>query len=201
MRITPLDIQQRQFSTKFRGFHSEEVSTFLEQIREEIEDLLRENAALKEQISVTESEIWRFRDMQAQLARTLHEAHQIADESRIQGRREADGMLSDAEEKARELVGRVHEKALEINEEIVDLRMMRKHFHEDMRETLAGFMDILDGKRPVHSSHRSGTAGQDPTVPEYLQDEESGGALLPDEQIGVVEGHAGEEAGGNPEQA
>ena len=42
MRITPLDIQQKQFSTRFKGFDMEEVDSFLELIREEMEELLRE---------------------------------------------------------------------------------------------------------------------------------------------------------------
>ncbi|MEF9437346.1 MAG: DivIVA domain-containing protein [Candidatus Mariimomonas ferrooxydans] len=49
MRITPLDIQQKQFPTKFRGFDEEEVDSFLELVREEMEELLRENASLREE--------------------------------------------------------------------------------------------------------------------------------------------------------
>jgi len=51
MRITPLDIQQKQFKMKLRGFDVEEVYGFLEIVREEMEDLLRENANLKETFS------------------------------------------------------------------------------------------------------------------------------------------------------
>ena len=51
MRITPLDIQQKQFATRLRGFDMEEVDSFLELIREEMEELLRENANLREEAS------------------------------------------------------------------------------------------------------------------------------------------------------
>jgi len=186
---------------KFRGFHAEEVSTFLEQIREEIEDLLRENAALKEQISVADSEIWRFRDMHAQLARTLHDAHQIADEARLQGRREADDILLNAEERTRDMVGRVHDKALEINEEIVDLKMMRKQFLEEMQAALAGFSDILEGRRTIIDTSAEGSKIQPQNDIEMSACKEDEDTLLPDEEIGVEEGHAGEEAGSDPEQA
>ena len=47
MRITPLDIQQKQFTSKFRGFDMEEVDSFLELLREEMEELLRDNANLR----------------------------------------------------------------------------------------------------------------------------------------------------------
>ena len=50
MRITPIDIQQKQFPMKFRGFDVEEVYAFLEVVREEMEDILRENASLKEAV-------------------------------------------------------------------------------------------------------------------------------------------------------
>ena len=43
MRITPLDIQQKQFKVKLRGFDMEEVYSFLELVREELEELLKEN--------------------------------------------------------------------------------------------------------------------------------------------------------------
>lgn len=39
MRITPLDIQQKQFKVKLRGFDMEEVYSFLELVREELEEL------------------------------------------------------------------------------------------------------------------------------------------------------------------
>ena len=48
MRITPLDIQQKQVPVKFRGFDVEEVYAFLEVIREEMEELL----ALSDRIAV-----------------------------------------------------------------------------------------------------------------------------------------------------
>jgi len=39
MKITPLDIQQQQFKTRFRGFDIREVDAFLEQIAETFEGL------------------------------------------------------------------------------------------------------------------------------------------------------------------
>ena len=143
MRITPLDIQQKQFPMRFRGFHAEEVSSFLELIREEIEDLLRENAALKERLQLTDDESRRFWEMEDLLGRTLQEAHQMSEEYKIHARREADKLLEKAAERAEELVGRSHEQALAINEDIVELRMIRKRFHEEMREVLGRFLEIL----------------------------------------------------------
>jgi len=115
MRITPLDIQQKNFPLKFRGFHNEEVSSFLELIREEIEDLLRENATLKEQIQKADEEVKRFWEMGELLSRTLLEAHQMAEEYKIHGRKEASLLLERAAGKAKEMVGEAHEQARAIH--------------------------------------------------------------------------------------
>jgi cell division initiation protein len=69
MRITPLDIQQKQFRMKFRGFDVEEVYAFLEIVREEMEDLLRENANLKENIQRGQPDQG-YRDMETTLRET-----------------------------------------------------------------------------------------------------------------------------------
>ena len=50
MKITPLDIQQQQFKTKFRGFDVREVDTFLEQMADAFEAMLRENEGLSQKI-------------------------------------------------------------------------------------------------------------------------------------------------------
>jgi len=51
MTITPLDIQQQQFKTRFRGFDIREVDTFLEQMADAFEALQSENKKLREEIN------------------------------------------------------------------------------------------------------------------------------------------------------
>ncbi|MEK7385411.1 MAG: DivIVA domain-containing protein, partial [candidate division NC10 bacterium] len=52
MRISPLDIRQQQFTVKmFRGFDTHEVDAFLDDVAEDYETVLKENALLKEQLA------------------------------------------------------------------------------------------------------------------------------------------------------
>lgn len=57
MRITPLDLQQKQFPKGFRGLNQDSVYSFIEVVREEFEELLQENYALKEKVQHLESSI------------------------------------------------------------------------------------------------------------------------------------------------
>jgi cell division initiation protein len=100
MRITPLDIQQKQFPMKFRGFDVEEVYAFLEVIREEMEELLRENASLKENVQRSESQIKGYRDMEATLQETLMTAQQMVEDYKTNARKEAELVVKEAELKA-----------------------------------------------------------------------------------------------------
>ena len=55
MRISPLDIRQQQFSVRwFRGFDIHEVDAFLDDVAEDYETVLKENAQLKEQVATFE---------------------------------------------------------------------------------------------------------------------------------------------------
>lgn len=50
MKITPLEIKRQLFKKSLRGYDSVEVETFLEMVSNEVEDLIRENRELKDQL-------------------------------------------------------------------------------------------------------------------------------------------------------
>jgi len=48
--ITPLDIQNKEFSKGVRGYREEEVDSFLDLLTIDLEKLIGENATLKEEV-------------------------------------------------------------------------------------------------------------------------------------------------------
>ena len=48
IRVTPIDIQQKRFHVVFRGYDRNEVETFLDLVRDEMETLYRETTELRE---------------------------------------------------------------------------------------------------------------------------------------------------------
>lgn len=144
MRITPLDIQQKQFPYKFRGFDDEEVYAFLEIIREEMEDLLRENASLKENSIRLENQIKEHKDMETTLRETLVTAQQMVEEYKSNARKEAELLIKEAEIRADALVKEAQEKIIKIHEDIVDLKGIRRHFKEELRRLIEGHLKMLE---------------------------------------------------------
>ncbi len=144
MRITPLDIQQKQFPMKFRGFDVEEVYAFLEVIREEMEDLLRENASLKEDMIKLENQLKEYKDMETTLRETLMTAQQMVEEYKTNARKEAELLIKEAELKADSLLKEAQEKVIKIHEDIVDLKGIRRHFKEELRRLIEGHLKMLE---------------------------------------------------------
>jgi len=148
MRITPLDIQQKQFPIKwFRGFDVEEVYAFLEVVREQMEDLLRENALLKEQVQRAENQIKEYRDMETTLRETLMTAQQMVEDYKTNARKEAELLMKEAELRADSVMREAQDKVVKIHEDIVDLKGIRRHFREELRRLVEGHMRMLDFDR------------------------------------------------------
>ena len=161
MRITPLDIQQKQFPMKFRGFDVEEVFAFLEVIREEMEDLLRENASLKENAQRTENQIKEYRDMETTLRETLLTAQQMVDDYKTNARKEAELIVKEAELKADTLIMEAQEKVIKIHEDIVDLKGIRTHFKEELKRMIESHLKMIEFDREREGDEeRGGVKGE-----------------------------------------
>jgi cell division initiation protein len=50
MKMTPLDIRQKRFEVTFRGYSKKEAEAFLELTAGELEEVVRENISLKEEL-------------------------------------------------------------------------------------------------------------------------------------------------------
>jgi len=144
MRITPLDIQQKQFPMKFRGFDVEEVYAFLEIIREEMEDLLRENANIKETVQRMENQLKEYRDMETTLRETLLTAQQMVEDYKTNARKEAELLVKEAELKADSMLKEAQEKVIKIHEDIVDLKGIRRHFKEEMKRMVESHLKMIE---------------------------------------------------------
>jgi cell division initiation protein len=147
MRITPLDIQQKQFPMKFRGFDVDEVYSFLELVREELEELIRENASLKEQLSRADTQLREYGDMEVTLRETLMTAQQMVEEYKTNARKEAELILKEAELKSEAMLRDSQEKVVKIHEDIVELKGIRRHFKEEVKRLIESHLRMLEFDR------------------------------------------------------
>ena len=169
MRITPLDIQQKQFPIKFRGFDVEEVYAFLEIVREEMEGLIRENSMLKENVSRLENQLKEFKDMEITLRETLLTAQQMVEDYKNNSIKESELIAREAEMKAESMVRHAQEKVIKIHEDIVDLKGIRRHFKEELERLIKGHLSMLE-----FDNDRAEVAEEEPAEAEIVYEDDSG---------------------------
>lgn len=144
MRITPLDIQQKQFPMRFRGFDVDEVYSFLELLREELEELLRENASLKENLRRADEQVSEYKSMELTLRETLMTAQQMVEEYKANSRKEAELLIKEAELRSDDLIKEAQEKVVKIHEDIVDLKGIRRHFKEELKRLIESHLGMME---------------------------------------------------------
>jgi DivIVA domain-containing protein len=84
-RITPVDIQQREFRLAFRGYHEGEVDQFLDELTEEVARLYAENKRLREEVDFKRTErldAHATGDVDALMRQAREEAARIVEEAR-----------------------------------------------------------------------------------------------------------------------
>lgn len=144
MRITPLDIQQKQFPVKFRGFDEEEVDSFLELVREEMEELLRENASLREEVKKNEKQLKDYKNIETTIRDTLIATQQMVEDYKNNAQKNADLLRKEAELKADTILKEAQEKVVKIHEDIADLKGVRMHFKEEVRRLIESHLRMMD---------------------------------------------------------
>ena len=140
MRISPLDIRQQQFTVRmFRGFDSHEVDAFLDDVAEDYEAVLKENAILKEQLATLEDRSRGLGERERALQDTLVTTQRLGEEMKSAARREA-------ELRGEKLLEEIRSEEAKIKGEIQSLRRTRRQLIEDLRSTLESYHRLMSAE-------------------------------------------------------
>ena len=145
MRITPMDIREQQFTVKmFRGFDVQEVDTFLEDLAEDYETLLKENQLLKEQLQAMEERARGLEDRERVLQETLVTTQRVTEEMKESARREAALLVREAELRGEKTVQAAQTSEAAIQAQVTALKRMRRQLAEGLRTTIEMYQRLLD---------------------------------------------------------
>jgi cell division initiation protein len=143
MRLSPLQIRQYRFNTRFRGFDPREVEVFLESVVADLEEVVRENAALRREIEKLSREVESYRGRERTIQETLTTAQSVVDELRRTAVKESEVMVSTAELRAEQILRRSEEQRAGIDREICDLRQLRARVEADLTRTLESYLSLV----------------------------------------------------------
>ena len=100
--LTPLDVRKKKgdFAKSLRGYETGPVDSFLDLAAERMEELVRENAALRDRVAEQKEELAAFRERERAMNDALISAQQLREELRSQASREAELALREARAEA-----------------------------------------------------------------------------------------------------
>lgn len=117
MKLTPMDINNKEFKKVIRGYSSEEVDEFLDKIVDDYEALYKENAILKEKMAAMNERIEHYAKVEATIQNTLVLAQNAAEQAKLSAQKEAELVVKSANDTAQRILDKAHNDVLNINEQ------------------------------------------------------------------------------------
>ena len=155
MPITSLEIKDKTFSTRFRGFDPEEVDEFLDIVVRDYEDLVRSNHDKDLHIKSLEERLSYFDEMKDSLSQSVliaqdtaervkQTAHDRSNNIIHQAEQDAHRLLEEAKYKANEILRQATDNAKKVAVETEELKNKSRVFHQRLKSTIESQLAIVE---------------------------------------------------------
>ena len=111
MALTPLDIQNKSFQTKMRGYEKDEVDDFLDLVVRDYEETVQKNRELEKALRHAEEKLEYFNELKDALNQSIIVAQDTADKVKTSASKESEVIVTSAQNKADELVAKAEKRA------------------------------------------------------------------------------------------
>lgn len=157
MPLTPLDIHNKEFSRRIRGYDEDEVNEFLDQVIKDYEIVIRENKELHNQLLSLQEKLDHFSNIEETLSKTIIVAQEAADEVKNNAKKEAQLIVKEAEKNADRIVNESLSKSRKIALEVEELKKQASIYRARFRTLVEAQLDLLshDGWDSLESRDRS----------------------------------------------
>lgn len=144
--LTPLDVRKKKgdFARALRGYEPAMVDAFLELTAERLEEVVRENATLRERASQLTDQLESFRQREQAMNEALVSAQQLREEIRTQAAREVEMRMREAGAEAERIVAQAHRQAETAADAARRVHTARARFVRGFRAFLERQMSELD---------------------------------------------------------
>jgi DivIVA domain len=165
MPLTPLDIHNKEFGRRLRGYDEDEVNEFLDQVIKDYESIIRENKELQNQILGLQERLNHFSNIEETLSKTIIVAQEAADEVRNNAKKEAQLIIKESEKNADRIINESLSKSRKVSLEVEELKKQASIYRARFRTLVEAQLELLsvDGWDSLESgtsqfSHSSSTS-------------------------------------------
>lgn len=144
MRLTPRDIQEKEFSSVFRGYKEEEVDAFLDEVTEAYEAVFKENLDLREEVEKLREECKKYEAIGERMQGALVAAQETADDVRKNAQKEAENIVREAELKAQKMIQETKDRHLDLQKQLASLKQVEEEFRFKLKSILQSYLKLLE---------------------------------------------------------
>lgn len=155
MEIRPSDVRRKSFTSVFRGYDSNEVDDYLDDVAEAYEQVHEENIRMREEISSIRGRLDQYEELENSIRSALVQAEKAAedlrrsanreaDETRTSASREAELTLREAKTRSHQILADSSSRVERVRESYEALKETRDTFASEFRRLLKGYLDVLE---------------------------------------------------------
>lgn len=143
-RLTAMDITSKEFKKTLRGFDTDEVDEFLNEIADDYEEMYKENSNLKEKNVILKEKIEHYAHIEETIQNTLVLAQNAAEQAKQSAKKEAELMIKNANESAQKIIDKANEDVVKINNDYDKIKHEFIKFRSKYRTFINAQMDMFN---------------------------------------------------------
>ncbi|ANE47385.1 septum formation initiator [Paenibacillus swuensis] len=143
MPLTPLDIHNKEFGRRLRGYDEDEVNEFLDQVIKDYEALIRENKDMQNQVLGLQEKLNHFMNIEETLSKTIIVAQNAADEVKTNSKKEAQLIVKEAEKNADRIINDSLAKSRSVAIEVEELKKQASIYRTRFRSLVEAQLELL----------------------------------------------------------
>ncbi|AIQ19862.1 MULTISPECIES: DivIVA domain-containing protein [Paenibacillus] len=143
MPLTPLDIHNKEFSRRIRGYDEDEVNEFLDQVIKDYESVIRENKELHNQLLSIQERLDHFVNIEESLSKTIIVAQEAADDVKNNSKKESQLIIKEAEKNADRIINEALSKSRKVAIETEELRKQASIYRTRFRTLVEAQLELL----------------------------------------------------------
>lgn len=144
MPLTPIDIQNKEFTRSIRGFSPSDVDEFLDRIAKDYEDQIKENIALKEKVAQLKDKLGHYHKLEETLHNAIVVAQETAQEVKRNATKEAELIRREAERDGSRILDDARHKASRILSEHDELYKQAQIYRMRFRSLVEAQLAALE---------------------------------------------------------
>ncbi|SDJ03300.1 DivIVA domain-containing protein [Salimicrobium halophilum] len=144
MPLTPLDINNKEFTRGFRGYDEDEVNEFLDQVIKDYEVVIRQKKELEGEVERLNERLGHFSNIEETLNKSILVAQETAEEVKGNANKESKLIIKEAEKNADRIVNDALEKSRRISIEVEEMKKQAKVFKTRLRMLVEAQIDMIE---------------------------------------------------------